>query len=409
MQETRKKILVIDDDRFAQKLVVRALSDIYEVRSADDGDRGLVIAHEWLPDTILLDVEMPGKTGYEVCEIIRRTPAIAKIPVIFLSANSSLREKMVGFEAGADDYLVKPFEPDFLRAKVARIVELFLEHQELNKKASDAQGMVFEALTSSAELGRALRFVEHTYALNCFDDLAQALFKSMAEFDLVTSVALISSSGKLYYSSNSSEISPLEKDLLNLLHDQGRFVDFGCRTFVNFRQVSLLIKNMPLDNMERYGRIKDTIPFILGAVDGKVRSLDLHHLLMNQAESMSKSVDAIGKTLSNLTTEVSKGQERVSEIIRYLLTDLDFHLPRLGLEVDQEKYIIEKITAAFNDTLAQMNHSSHVSQSLEDIVRLLQHLATQQKRLVDTSFVENSPASSSPNDGEVYSSDIELF
>lgn len=178
---------------------------------------------------------------------------------------------------------------------------------------------------------------------------------------------------------------------------------------MNFRQVSLLIKNMPLDNMERYGRIKDTIPFILGAVDGKVRSLDLHHLLMNQAESMSKSVDAIGKTLSNLTTEVSKGQERVSEIIRYLLTDLDFHLPRLGLEADQEKYIIEKITVAFNDTLAQMNHSSHVSQSLEDIVRLLQHLATQQKRLVDTSFVEETPASIKPNDGEVYSSDVELF
>jgi DNA-binding response OmpR family regulator len=409
VQENRKKILVVDDDRFAQKLVGRALSDVYQIRCADDGDQGLMLALEWMPNAILLDVEMPGKTGYEVCEIIRREPRIAKIPVIFLSGNSSLREKMLGFEAGADDYLVKPFEAEFLRAKVAKIVGTFLEHQELNKKANDAQGMVFEALTSSAELGRALRFVEHTYALGQFDDLAQALFKVMAEFDLVTSVSFLSASGARYYSSNSSVISPLEKELLELLHNQGRFVDFGCRTFVNYRQVSLLIKNMPLNNMERYGRIKDTVPFILGAVDGKVRSLDLHHLLLNQSDSMSKSVDVIGTTLSNLTSEVAKGQSRINEIIRFLLSDLDFHLPRLGLEVDQEKYILEKITTAFNDTLSQMNQSLHVSQSLENIVRLLQHLATQQQRMVDTSFIEQAKDSSKPNDGDVYSSDVELF
>ncbi len=409
MQEHRKKILVVDDDRFAQKLVSKALSDVYQVRAAIDGDEGIRLAEEWRPDTILLDVEMPGKTGYEVCEIIRRRASIANIPIIFLSGNSSLREKMLGFEAGADDYLVKPFEPEFLRAKVAKIVDAFLAHQELNKRASDAQGMVFEALTSSAELGRALRFVEHTYALSHFDDLAQAFFKVMAEFDLVTSIALFSSSGARYYSSNTSVISPLEKELLDLLHNQGRFVDFGCRTFVNYRQVSLLIKNMPLNNMERYGRIKDTVPFILGAVDGKVRSLDLHHLLLNQAENMSQSVVVIGTTLSNLTSEVAKGQNRINEIIRFLLSDLDFHLPRLGLDVDQEKYILEKITTAFNDTLSQMNQSLHVSQSLENIVRLLQHLASQQQRMVNTSFIEQSNDSSKPNDGDVYSSDVELF
>jgi len=233
----------------------------------------------------------------------------------------------------------------------------------------------------------------------------------MAEFGLITSVAFLSSRGARYYASNSDQISPLEKELLELMHLQGRFIDFGCRTFINFRQVSLLIKNMPLDNMERYGRMKDTIPFILGAVDGKVRSLDLQHTSMMQSENMSKSVDTIGKTLNGLTQEVSAGQERINEIIRYLLSDLDFRLPRLGLEEDQEKYIIDKITSAFKETLEQMQKSSQVGESLHGIVRLLEHLAAQQKRLVEVNFAEfdKPPETSLPNDGDSYSSDVELF
>jgi DNA-binding response OmpR family regulator len=411
VQEKSKKILVVDDDRFAQKLVGRALSDKYELRFADDGDQGLMVASEWMPDAILLDVEMPGKTGYEVCEIIRRDPLIAKIPVVFLSGNSSLREKMLGFEVGADDYLVKPFEPELLRAKVSRIAEIFAEHKELDQKAKDVEGLVFQALTSSAELGKALRFVEHTYALHDFDELAQALFKVLGELGLVTSVAFLSREGACYYSSNSEEISPLEKDLLQLMHQQGRFIDFGCRTFVNYRQVSLLVKNMPLDNMERYGRVKDTIPFILGAVDGKVRSLDLHHTLLKHSENMSKSVDAIGTTLDELTQKVTAGQDQINDIVSFLLSDLDFHLPRLGLEPDQEKFIISKITSAFNDTISQMQQGLKVSDALQGVVRLLEHLAMQQQALIELNFAEQtrSDESSLPNDGDVYSSDIELF
>ncbi len=411
MQDGRKKILVVDDDRFAQKLAVRSLSSVYEVRVASDGDEGISLAEEWSPDTILLDVEMPGKTGYEVCEIIRRTPSISRIPVIFLSGNSSLREKMLGFEVGADDYVVKPFEAELLRAKVARIAEGYAEHNALDQKAKDVQRMVFDALTSSAELGKALRFVEHTYSLHNFDELAVALFKVMGELGLVTSVVFLSNTGARYYSSNSSEISPLERDLLQLMHQQGRFIDFGCRTFINYRQVSLLVKNMPLDNMERYGRMKDTIPFILGAVDGKVRALDLHQTLLGHSANMSKSVDAIGKILDNLTKNVMAGNDHINDIISFLLTDLDFHLPRLGLEADQEKFIVSKITSAFEDTVSHMKNGLQIGDSLRDVVRLLEHLAIQQQHLIDLNFIEQIPGVESelPNDGEIYSSDVELF
>jgi len=116
--------------------------------------------------------------------------------------------------------------------------------------------VAFEALTNSAELGRALRFVEHTYSLHSFDDLAKGFFKAMDDFNLKTSLCFFPITDgwePFFYSHNTQVISPLEKDLLIRMRDQGRITDFGCRTFINFRNVCLLIKNMPLDDAERYG------------------------------------------------------------------------------------------------------------------------------------------------------------
>lgn len=408
MSDSKNKVLIVDDDRFAQKLIVRALMAQYDLKTAFDGEEAISIALEWMPDAILLDVEMPIKNGYEVCESLKNNPITAAIPIIFLSGNDALREKLLGFELGAEDYLVKPFDSDILNAKVKLAVTGYHEKIELNKKAQSAQVTAFEALTTSAELGRALRFVEHTFAIPSFDALAGALFKSMSEFGLSTSVMFVSATGPLFYSQNANTVPPLERDLLQVMHGQGRFKDFGCRTFCNYRQVSLLIKNMPLDDRERYGRIKDTIPFILGSVDGKIRALDVHQSLVTQADSLGQSVAAIATTLNSLSAQVSGGHSAISDVMKLLLADLDDRLPKLGLEEDQEKYLVSRIDRAFTEALAELDRSLMVSNSLTSVVRLLTHLKSQHQKMVDATRIEVE-AADLPNDGETLSDDFELF
>lgn len=408
MNDSNKKVLIVDDDRFAQKLIVRALMAQYDLKTAFDGEEAIAVALDWMPAAILLDVEMPVKNGYEVCDYLKNNPLTAAIPIIFLSGNGSLREKLQGFELGAEDYLVKPFDSDLLNAKVKLAVEGFHEKQELNQRAQSAQVTAFEALTTSAELGRALRFVEHTFAIPSFDALATALFKTMAEFGLNTSVMFVSGDGPLFYSQGTSDVPPLEKDLLQIMHTQGRFKDFSCRTFCNYRQVSLLIKNMPLDDRERYGRIKDTVPFILGSVDGKIRALDVHRSLVSQADSLGQSVAAIASTLNSLSAQVSGGHNAISNIMKSLLADLDERLPKLGLEEDQEKYLVSRIDRSFTDALAELDRSLKLSDSLTGVVRLLTHLQGQHQKMVDATHIEVT-AADLLNDGETLSDDFELF
>lgn len=118
-----KKILVIDDEFPVRYLVEHQLKrNGYEAISAKDGPTGIQAAQAHKPDLIVLDIMMPKMNGFEVCEEIRNDPAIAATPVIFLTACMTRKHKLRAFEIGADDYLIKPFQPDELLAHITAVL-----------------------------------------------------------------------------------------------------------------------------------------------------------------------------------------------------------------------------------------------------------------------------------------------
>ncbi|MBW4889750.1 response regulator [Mucilaginibacter sp. HMF5004] len=120
----KKAILVIDDDTDLRKYIISILDSQYIVYEAENGDKGLLIAKNKLPDLIICDVMMPGTTGIELCAIIKKDPLLNYIPMILLTASSSAEGKIMGLESGADDYISKPFEKDMLVARVANLLQI---------------------------------------------------------------------------------------------------------------------------------------------------------------------------------------------------------------------------------------------------------------------------------------------
>jgi CheY-like chemotaxis protein len=120
---SQKKVLIIDDEFPVRYLVEHQLKrNGYEAISAKDGPTGIQVAQAHKPDLIVLDIMMPKMNGFEVCEEIRSDPAIATTPVIFLTACMTRKHKLRAFETGADDYLVKPFQPDELLAHITAVL-----------------------------------------------------------------------------------------------------------------------------------------------------------------------------------------------------------------------------------------------------------------------------------------------
>lgn len=112
-------VLVAEDDEDILALVVFDLEDEgYEVLTARNGKEAIRLAFERLPDLILLDVAMPGLDGYEVTRRLRADESTRGTPVVLLTARAQVRDVILGFEAGANDYVTKPFRPDELRTRL---------------------------------------------------------------------------------------------------------------------------------------------------------------------------------------------------------------------------------------------------------------------------------------------------
>ena len=114
----RPLILAVDDEASNLQLLRQILQDDYRLLFAKDGPRALELAREERPDLILLDVMMPGMSGYEVCAALKAHLLCAAIPVIFVTALNETDDELEGFNAGAVDYITKPVSPPIVRARV---------------------------------------------------------------------------------------------------------------------------------------------------------------------------------------------------------------------------------------------------------------------------------------------------
>jgi DNA-binding response OmpR family regulator len=118
-------VLLVDDDPLIHKIVEASLmKDNFRVLYASNGEAGLAMAQQNKPDVVLLDVVMPGMDGFEVCQKLRQDPYLQYVPIIILTALDDRDSKVQGLEAGADDYICKPFDKLEFRARVRTVTRL---------------------------------------------------------------------------------------------------------------------------------------------------------------------------------------------------------------------------------------------------------------------------------------------
>ena len=118
MNESKPTILIVDDTPENIAILSMLLSTSYRVKVATNGEKALAVAAQEMPDLILLDVMMPVLDGYEACRRLKADPALAEIPVIFLTGKTETDDEKRGFELGAVDYITKPISPPIVLARI---------------------------------------------------------------------------------------------------------------------------------------------------------------------------------------------------------------------------------------------------------------------------------------------------
>ncbi len=173
------KILIVDDEPFNLDLLEQELADRdYTIARANDGVEALEKVESFRPDVILLDYMMPRMNGLEVVERLRQNAEHRAIPVILLTAKGSLEDKARGLDAGADDYVVKPFDAIELLARVRSMMRLKHLHDSLEELNRSLAEKVAAQVVEIERIGRLKRYLSPQVAQTILEKDDASLFKT---------------------------------------------------------------------------------------------------------------------------------------------------------------------------------------------------------------------------------------
>jgi DNA-binding response OmpR family regulator len=154
-------LLIVEDNTDVRKYIIGHLEDDYRIQEAVDGEDGLTQALNHIPDLIISDVMMPKMDGFELCNKLKTNEKTSHIPIIMLTAKATSKDKIEGYETGADDYIMKPFDAAELKVRIKNLIEI---RRKLQEKFSSEDYVVPAELNSIDEqfLNKVLKVInEH--------------------------------------------------------------------------------------------------------------------------------------------------------------------------------------------------------------------------------------------------------
>jgi len=354
----REHILIVDDTKDGRLFLNMMLEDDYDITEADSGEACLDSIKVQLPDLILLDVEMPGMNGYQVCAHLRQYEETQYIPVIFVSALDSSEERLEGFEVGGNDYLIKPVDEDDLLEKIKNCLKRQSEISQTQLQATNATNMAMEAMTVSGELGQIINFVKQVQQLETPEAVGDAVLQIAQDFRL-SSAVMVNIGEPLFVG---CDVGSLEANLLTqVANSEERIFSVGIRTVVKNDHLVLLLKDMPLDDENRYGRLKDHLAVLMDIADGHLITLSAKYAVLNQRKEFLNQIIAVAeKQILRTSDKLNAHQKNSQQIMQGMLSDLEKMLFGLGLDEDQEHQLIQLA----DETSSKLESASHGTQEL---------------------------------------------
>ena len=356
-------ILVVDDDNFMRKLFVKTLGDAFKVVAVSSGEACLAWLETQRADLILLDVKMAGLDGYETCQQLKAQHPDAP-PVIFISAGEGVNDRMRGYDAGGDDYLVKPFEPRELLAKVSAMLHAAENRHRLKQQVEYASSTAMTAMTSMGEMGILLQSLQRFNGCRELFSLAAAVAVGLTDYGLEGVVRVRTLADEAIYSTR-CEVTPLELSALDKVAGMGRIVEFGSRMSVSYENVTLLVSNCPPQHDERRGRLRDHLAVLVEGAQGRAVAIQ-RDLVISQA--VIQATAALAK-IDALQRETRAG---TSMAIQDMTDDLEKAYMSVALSERQEDHMaaivgrgVERILGFVSADFDLQHHMTGLIQNLQ--------------------------------------------
>ena len=370
-----RKVLVTDDDEFMRVMIAESIGGHFTIVEASSGDECLEVAARERPDVILLDVEMAGIDGYETCRRLKADFELDSIPVIFVSSHDEIGARLRGYEAGGEDYILKPFDAEELHAKVSNLLAKLSQAAQLKEMANYASRTAMTAMSSASEVGSLLQALQVFNNCADFKALVDATLNGLTSYGLEGAVQIRTPNGTLTTTTR-GEASPLEASVIGHMACMDRIVQYRNRLSITYPAVSLLVSNMPTEDPDRCGRLRDHLAVLVESAEVRTNTLMTDARSRQRGERIAEAVQRITATLSEIDREQRQTRVATAQAIQDLTVSLERAWVTLALTEQQEQYIAGIVSDGV--TRVQDAQLEEVSQQdkMSSVVRELQQMLT---------------------------------
>ncbi|WP_153131501.1 response regulator [Dechloromonas hortensis] len=368
-------VFVVDDDPILTEVISAALAGEFSAETFFSAETCLARLAERKPDIFILDVSLPGIDGCDLCRRLKDDWDTQDIPVLFISASDDIETRLLCYDAGAYDFIQKPFDPAELQRKL-RVAALQLSsRRSLSEQASYAQKTAMSAMVSMGELGVVLQFLSKSFACNTADELAAAMLDAMQQYDLQAAVQLRIGGGTLSLSKNGRDL-PLEVSVLNHVSHSDRIFQFKSRCVFNYGHVTLMVNNMPVDDADRCGRIRDNGALLAEGADARLKAIEVDLLARLRRAGIEAALPRVYSTLDGVQGNYRRNCFELTQVMiefQEVLTKAFIHL---GLTESQEEQLsgmandfMQRVVGTQDAALGIVGQLESLAEDLKDLLR----------------------------------------
>ncbi|NHQ87806.1 response regulator [Iodobacter sp. HSC-16F04] len=366
-------VLIVDDDLFMLDFIFDALSETCNVITAENGKAALQLVQQQHPKLVLADVKMPEMDGYELCRQIKDDFDISDTPVLFLSALDGIEDRLQGFDVGGEDFVLKPANPKVLQAKVAHVLQLIEERQQLKSQAQYATNTAMLAMASMSETGLLIEGIKRFNNCTTPLDLAKALISAIALFEVDSVVELILPEGGSLAVNARGPASALETSIMHHMSTMDRITQFKSRMAITYPHIRVFISNMPEHDNDLCGRLRDNLAILIESTEYRLEALNIMVKAKGRDITIGATIKSLTDALSKIDEQQRNGRTSIAIILSTVTSRIEAALVGLQLTERQESSLIDIVSRGLDEVSNTISADADFQDQLSNAIKALQN------------------------------------
>lgn len=366
-------VYVVDDDPMILDMLRAIIEPHYPVETFGSVEACQQRLAERKADCLLLDVSLPGMDGYQFCRLLKDDAASRDIAVTFISAHDDIESRLQGYDAGGNDFVVKPFAPAEILRKIRIAEQGAAAQQSMREQVRMAEELSSVALASMEDSGIVLQFISKLISTADEKQVAFEMLDLLHKFVLDGAVQTRIGE-RIYTLGSNGENQPLEVSVLDHVRTMDRIFEFRSRAVYNFDRITIMINNMPVHDQMLAGRIRDSLATAAQATAARLEAMEVEERSRRSYEGIKEALATIETTIAQLDESHRQSRYEISQLMYQFSEELGRSFVGLGLADAQERDLDRLISGFMANLGVQMDRDSGFATSLRSLSSHLQRL-----------------------------------